>query len=307
MVPTSFKTALAALAALVLAGPLAQAQQTADQSAASVPTVKTKVKTKRGQTTPAAIAPAPAAAGSGAMASALPAPPPGGPRGPRPGDGSPGRPGGPGMPGPGGPGMPGQPGGPGQGPHGGGAQVLTDYTGTLTDYTAANDDQVYDAFTLKTSTGTETVRFPRHLAQALMAAAKAGSPVTVSGFRDTNPQGQPSLHLVSITAGGQTLRDTPPVRPTTPPTEETTTVRGTVQRLLQDPRGRTNGLVTSDGTVLHLSPDAAAQLAEKLKVGATVAATGALRGAHPGEVAAKPVKVVRAQTITLDGVQFLVQ
>jgi hypothetical protein len=186
-------------------------------------------------------------------------------------------------------------------------RALTDFTGTLTEYTAANDEQVYDAFTLKTSTGTETVRFPRHLGQALQAAAKAGSTVTVSGFRDTDPEGRTNLHMVSVTAGGQTVRDTPPVPPTTPPTEQSTTVRGTVQRLLQDPKGRTSGLALSDGTVLHLPPAALEQLADKLKTGATVAATGTLRAAHPGEVAARPVRVVRAQTITLDGVQFLVQ
>jgi hypothetical protein len=271
-------TAFAALATLLLAAPLAQAQQAP---------AKTKTKAKSGQTTPASQAPAAPVAG------ALPlAPPPA--SGPRPS--------GPG-PLPGGPGRPGE----GPAPRKGGAQALTDFSGTLTDYTAANDDQVYDAFTLKTSTGTETVRFPRHLAQALMAAAKAGSQVTVSGFRDTDPEGRAALHLVSLTAGGQTVRDTPPVRPTTPPTEEATTVRGTVQRLAQDPKGRTNALVMNDGTILRLSPNAAEQLAEKLKVGATVAATGALRAAAPGEVAAKPVRVVRAQTITLDGVQFLVQ
>jgi len=275
---STLHTTVAALVTLLLAVPLAHAQQT-------TPTGKVKTKTKQAQTTPVL-----AAAGT-----AL-APPPaaGGPRPPRPGDG----------PGP----LPGGPGRPdGHGPRKGGAQALTDFSGTLTDYTAANDDQVYDAFTLKTSTGTETVRFPRHLAQALMAAAKAGSQVTVSGFRDTDPEGRAALHLVSLTAGGQTVRDTPPVRPTTPPTEEATTVRGTVQRLAQDPKGRTNALVMSDGTIVRLSPNAAEQLAEKLKVGATVAATGALRAAAPGEVAAKPVRVVRAQTITLDGVQFLVQ
>ena len=166
---------------------------------------------------------------------------------------------------------------------------------------------MYDAFTLKTSTGTETVRFPRHQAQALMAAAKAGSQVTVSGFRDTDPEGRTALHLVSLTAGGQTVRDTPPTPPTTPPTEEPTTVRGTVQRLLQGPNGRTHALALNDGTIVRLSPDAAEQLAEKLKTGATVAAAGTLRAPAPGEVAAKPVRVVRAQTITLDGVQFLVR
>lgn len=281
-----FKLPLAALAALLLAGSVAHAQQTPTAT-----TGKVKTKTKRAQAATTA-APAPDAAGA-----AL-APPPAalsGPRPPRPGQDGPGRPGA----------GPGRPDGPG--PRKGGAQALTDFSGTLTDYTAANDDQVYDAFTLKTSTGTETVRFPRHLAQALMAAAKAGSQVTVSGFRDTDPEGRTALHLVSLTAGGQTVRDTPPVRPATPPTEEATTVRGTVQRLAQGPNGRTNALVLNDGTIVRLSPDAVEQLAEKLKTGATVAAAGTLRAPAPGEVAAKPVRVVRAQTITLDGVQFLVR
>lgn len=274
-------TTVAALAALLLAGPLAHAQQATSSKATD------KAKGSKASQS----APAPAAPG---LAMTPPPPPAGGPQPPRPGAG-PGRPGE-------GPGRPGGPGAPK-----GGVQALTDFSGTLTDYTAANDDQVYDAFTLKTSTATETVRFPRHLAQALMAAAKAGSQVTVSGFRDTDPEGRTALHLVSLTAGGQTVRDTPPVRPTTPPTEESTTVRGTVQRLAQDPKGRTNAVVINDGTILRLPPNAAEQLAEKLKVGATVAATGALRAPVAGEVAAKPVRVVRAQTITLDGVQFLVR
>jgi len=258
-------TTIAALATLLLASPLAHAQQAA--------TSKSKAKTQQSQP----VSAAPRAAG-------LVSPPPPPTTGPRP-DGP--------LAGP--------------GPRKGGAQALTNFSGTLTEYTAANDDQVYDAFTLKTSASTETVRFPRHLAQALMAAAKAGSQVTVSGFRDTDPEGRPALHLVSLTSGGQTVRDTPPVRPATPPTEETTTVRGTVQRLAQDPRGRTNAVVISDGTIVRLSPDATAQLAEKLKAGAAIAATGTLRAPVAGEVAAKPVRVVRAQTITLDGVQFLVR
>jgi hypothetical protein len=188
----------------------------------------------------------------------------------------------------------------------GGVQALTTLTGTLSDYTATNDDQVYDAFTLKTSTGTETVRFPRHLGQQLMSAAKAGSTVSISGFRDTNPEGQTAFHLVNLTAGGQTISNQRPVPPTTPPTEQSTTVKGTVSSLRQDPKGRTQALVLNDGTVLRLPPPAAEQLSEKLKVGATVAATGTLHTLRPGEVAARPVRVVRAETLTLDGVQFLV-
>ncbi|WP_210520342.1 hypothetical protein [Hymenobacter terricola] len=281
------KTSIAALVALLLAGTVAQAQQT------TTPTTKTKVKTKAARSTDVAATP---------PTGELPAPPADGPRPPRPGDG----PDGPGRRGDhrGVNGGPGRPDGPRKGR--GHVQALTDFSGTLTAFTADNEDKLYDGFSLKTSTGTETVRFPRHLAQSLMAAAKAGSTVTVTGFRDSRPGGTSALHLVSLTAGGQTVHDQRPARPTTPPTEEATTVRGTVRSLSQDPRGRTSGVVVSDGTLLHLPPAAAEQLAEKLKAGATVAATGTLRTVHPGEVAAQPVRSLRVETITLDGVQFLV-
>ncbi|MGI4743404.1 MAG: OB-fold nucleic acid binding domain-containing protein [Janthinobacterium lividum] len=289
MLPT-LKTTLALLG-LVLAAPLAHSQQ------APTPTKTTKATRRAARTAAGAPTTPPPAPQAGAGAP-VPPPPAGGP------GAGPGRPGA--APGPGGPG-PGGPGAKGPGAPAGRVQALSDFSGTLTDYTAANDDQVYDAFSLKTSTGTETVRFPRHLAQGLMAAAKAGSAVTVTGFRSTDPEGRAALHLVSLTAGGQTVRDTPPARPTTPPTEEAATARGTVMTLTKDPRGRTTGLTLSDGTLLRLPPAATEQLAEKLKTGAAVEATGFLRAAHPGEVAARPVRVVRAQTLTLDGVKFLVQ
>lgn len=299
------KTAVAGLAALLLAGSLA-AQQT-PQAAADTPTVKTKVKTKRTKQSQRAAQAANAQALPGAAGPGTPPPPPAGglPLAPPPAPGP--LAGGPGMlpggPRPGGPGM--LPGGPGRQPSG--VQALSEFKGTLASYQASPDDQVYDRFAFKTSTGTDTVRFPRHLGQALMAAAKPGSAVTITGFRDTDPQGRATLHLVSLAAGSQTLTNTPPTPPTTPPTEETVTVRGTVQRLTQDPAGRPTAAILSDGTILRLPPAAAEQLADKLKAGATVAATGALRAAHPGEVAAKPVRVVRAQTMTLNGVQFLVR
>jgi len=279
---STFKTA-AALLVLALATPLAHGQQATSTKA----TTKAARRAARTASTPAATLPAPLAGAP------VPPPPAGGPG--RPAGEGPGRPG----EGPGGPA--------GRGPRGGRVQALTDFSGTLTEYTAANDDQVYDAFGLKTASGTETVRFPRHLGQRLMAAAKAGSTVTVTGFRDTDPQGRPALHLVSIVAGGQILTDTPPTRLSTPPTEEAATVRGTVRSLSQGPNGRPDALVMSDGTILRLPPAATEQLADKLKTGATVEATGFLRAAHEGEVAARPVRVVRAQTLTLDGVKFLVQ
>lgn len=272
MLPT-FKVTFTLLG-LGLAAPLAHGQQ--------APTLTKTTKAARKAARAAATMPAAGAPDAGAQV---------------PPAGRPGRPG---------PGHPGDGPGP-KGPHVGRVQTLTDFSGTLTDYTAANDDQVYDGFDLKTSAGAEPVRFPRHLAQSLMATAKAGSAVTVTGFRDTDPEGRTVLHLVSLTAGGQIVRATPPARPATPPTEEAATARGTITTLNKDPRGRTNGLTLSDGTILRLPPAATEQLAEKLKTGASVEATGFLRAAHPGEVAARPVRVVRAQTLTLAGVKFLVQ
>lgn len=277
---TLLHSGAAALALLLLTAPLAQAQQAPSEK----PTTKTKVKTKGAKQ----------AAAEPLTTATPPMPPAGGPHQHRPGQGGPGRPGGPDGP-------------DGPRPKAGSVQALSDFSGTLGEYTADNDDKLYDGFTLKTSTGTEAVRFPRHLAQALMAAAKPGATVTISGFRNADRDGRSGLHLVSLAAGGQTIRDQRPTPPTTPPAETATTVSGTVRSLSQDPRGRTNAIVVSDGTILRLPPAAVEQLAEKLKVGAAVAATGTLRAARPGEVAAQPVKAVRVETITLDGVKFLVR
>ena len=178
------QTGTAALVALPLAGP-AHAQQT---------TPTTSKSTRRAARRAAQAATAQPAA----PLAPLPAPPADGPRPPRDGAG-PGRDGdGPGLRGGRGPEDPG-------GPRAGRVQVLTDFSGTLTAFTADNDDQLYDGFGLKTSAGTEAVRFPRHLAQALMAAAKAGSAVTVTGFRATGPEGRTAVQLVSLAAGGQTV------------------------------------------------------------------------------------------------------
>ena len=306
------KAAVTALAALLLAGSLAAQQAPAADS--STPTAKTKIKTKRTKRSASQPAPAPAALPgigvppappAGLAGLGTPPPPPAG------GLAAPGTPppppaGGLALAPPPAPGRGPLP-GPGRGPKPGGVQSLSDFSGTLTGYQASPDDQVYDSFGFKTSTGTDTVRFPRHLGQALMAAAKPGSAVTITGFRDTDPRGRATLHLVSLAAGGQTLRNTPPTPPATPPTEEIVTVRSTIQRLTQDPAGHPTAVILADGTVLRLPPAATGQLADKLKVGATVAATGALRTARPGEVAAKPVRIVHAQTLTLNGAQYLVR
>jgi hypothetical protein len=279
-------SAVAVLATLLLAGPIAHAQQTV---------VKTKTKSaKNGQAATAAPAPAPGLAPAGGPAGPPPTPA-GGPRGEQ----------GPSGPGPKGP--KGSLGGPQQGQ----VQVLSDVRGTLASYQARNDEQVYDAFVLRPegSASPDTIRFPRHLGQQLTSAIKAGSSVTVTGFRQAGPDGRSRFHFVSLTSGSQTVRDTPPVRPTTAPTEEAATVKGTIRELRRGPRGEVKSLVLSDQSILQLSPRAVEQLADKLTTGASLEATGTLRTAHPGEALATttPVRIVRAETLTLGGNKYLVR
>ncbi len=272
------------LAAFLLAGPGAHAQQTV---------VKTKTKSSRSKMASAAQ-----------PAAGLPTPPPalGGAPVPPPPAGGPGMGPGPGM---------GGPGGPRPGRDGGQVQTLTDVQGTLTGYQAINDEQVYDAFVLRPagSAAPDTIHFPRHIGQQLTAAAKAGSGVTVTGFRQVGPDGRSRFHFVSLTSGSQTIRDTPPQRPTTPPAEESATVKGTIRELRRGPRGEVRSLVLSDQSVLQLPPRAVEQLADKLTTGASVEASGVVRGTHPGEALATttPVRVVRAETLTLGGNKYLVR
>ncbi|GAB3853390.1 hypothetical protein GCM10028822_22120 [Hymenobacter terrigena] len=276
---------VALLAAALLAG-------TIQADAQTVTKVKTKTsKSAKATTGNLATPPPPPAEGEG----------PDGPDGPRPPRGPRGEHGGP-------HGEHGPQGGPGRR---GGLQTITDVRGTLSSYVAHNDEQVYDAFILRPETGAvDTVRFPRHLGQQLLAAAKPGSPVTVSGVRHTGPDGRSHFRFVSLTSGGQTINDAPPVRPTTPPTPETTTAKGSIKELRRDPKGHIRGVVLSDQTVVQLPPHALEQLSDKLTVGATLEATGNLRTAQPGEARVAGTtapRVVHAQTLALGGVKYLVR
>ncbi|WBO83897.1 hypothetical protein [Hymenobacter yonginensis] len=280
-----------ALAAL-LASP-AFAQQT---------TTKTKTKGKASRT--AAATPAPPVAGP----EGTPPPPPGGPHGKGPH---------------------------GKGPHGKGGpeatrplrQVQT-LTGTLTRYTT-NPEGFYDGFVLPLNGTETTVHFPLHMAKALMAAAKPGQSITfgaVSGHpRPDRPAGTAGtattataattaaaksapLELVSVQSGGSTLLVQPPARPaTTEAAPATTSVSGRILERRTDDRGQLRGLVLADNTLLLVPPHVGEQLGDKLKVGETVQATGAVLPLRDGMVAATDVRRFHAQTLTVGGVQFLMR
>ncbi|WP_201986668.1 hypothetical protein [Hymenobacter rubidus] len=275
---------VALLAAALLAGTIQAEAQTV---------TKVKTKTSKAAATAEAAAVPPPAPGDGPDRPEGPRPPHG-PKGPH---------------GPGGRGPKGEHGPKGE--RGGRVQVLSDLRGTLTTYLANNDEQVYDAFVLRPESGAaDTVRFPRHLGQQLLAAAKAGSAATVTGFRTAGPDGRSHFHFVSLASGGQTVHDARPTPPATPPTETAATAKGTIKELRRDPKGRVRGVVLSDQTVVQLPPTALEQLGDKLTVGTALEAAGNLRAAHPGEARASTaaaLRVVHAETLTLAGVKYLVR
>ena len=183
--------------------------------------------------------------------------------------------------------------------------------GTLSSYVAHNDEQVYDAFILRPETGAaDTIRFPRHLGQQLLAAVKPGSPVTVRDVRHAGPDGRSHFRFVRLTSGSQTSNAAPPVRPATPPTPETTTAKGSIKALRRAPKGHIRGVVLSDQTVVQRPPHALEQLSDKLTVSATLEATGNLCTAQPGEARVASTtapRVVHAQALALGGVKYLVR
>lgn len=271
----------------------------------------TKTKTKRSTNRTAAAA-----------AASTPVPPVAGPAGtpPPPPTGRPGK-------------------GPhGKGPHGpGGAQAaqqlrqVQTLTGTLTRYTT-NPEGFYDGFVLPLNGTETTVHFPLHMAKALMAAAKPGQSITFGAVSGHQRPGWPTgtanatnnataatasttttttparLELVSVQSGGSTLLVQPPARPTTTEVAPaTTSVSGRITERRTDDQGQLRGLVLADNTLLLVTPHVGEQLGDKLKVGETVQATGAVMPLRDGMVAATDVRRFHAQTLTVGGVQFLMR
>jgi|GEM_PF-6952874 len=277
-------------------GTLALAALLAGPALAQQPAATTKTKTKRKAAAVAAPAVAPPAAPAG-----TPPPPPagrpdGGPQGPR---------------------------GP-HGPHGGtpragrALQPVQALSGTVTRY-VTNAEGFYDGFELTLNGQATTVHFPLHMAKAVMAAAKPGQSISfgaVGGGRagaapadaPAAPTDPARLELVSVQAGGTPLLMTPPAPPReTDTTPAPTSVAGRITERRLDERGHLRGLVLADNTLLLVSPQVDEQLGDKLKVGETIQATGAVRPAREGMVAASDQRRLHAQTLTVGGVQFLVR
>ena len=123
------------------------------------------------------------------------------------------------------------------------------------------------------------VRFPPHLGTQVAAAIAPGASVNVNGFAQAS--GTLRAGQIADTKSGRSIVDQPP-----PPDAQRLPkslagvglvkldATGRVLRVTSAPRGEPDGVLLIDGTVIKLTPAAAARFTNLLQPGAMVAAQG---------------------------------
>ncbi|SEJ39321.1 hypothetical protein SAMN04487995_4438 [Dyadobacter koreensis] len=170
-----------------------------------------------------------------------------------------------------------------------------------------NDDFVIDGFYILSSADSVLVKFPSHMGTQVSAIAKQNGQVTVSGVYENAGPGPKEMRLVSMTASGKTLTETPPASLPEPSQQSVVTGTGKVTSVQTDREGRINGLFVDNKTILRLPPHVATQLGNSAAKGTLISFSGSVREKQQGEVMLEDYKVVRCSTITVNGQQYLVR
>ncbi|PRY09252.1 hypothetical protein [Paraburkholderia sp. BL25I1N1] len=123
------------------------------------------------------------------------------------------------------------------------------------------------------------VRFPPHIGTQVAAAFAPGATVNVNGF--AQPGGTLRARQIADANNGRSVVDQPPPADAQRPPKLLAGVglvkldaTGRVLRVTSAPRGEPDGVLLTDGTVIKLTPPAAARFATLLQPGATIAAQG---------------------------------
>jgi hypothetical protein len=167
-----------------------------------------------------------------------------------------------------------------------------------------NPDGYVDGLLLSNNT---IIRFPPHLGQVLTQTVSLQDVVRVEGFFESPD----ILHASSIIdlQSRRSVVDTPPSPRYPGPPRPGSMVRqplsagGTIRVLTRGKRGEVNGLVLSDGTVIHFPPSVGIRFAALLREGNALAATGYGTSNQYGrsfEATAIGPSMSQLETITLD-------
>ena len=171
----------------------------------------------------------------------------------------------------------------------------------------ANDRFEYNGLLVKTASGNTQVLFPAHLGEQILAKAKGGAAVTVTGFERSNPEGKKEFRLVNIIVNGTTIADTPPVAPPVTVTRDQKSVTAKIKELNYSPQKEVNGFTLSSGERVNLPPHIAGQLSSQLKAGTEIIVNGFAEPKRPGVVYSQNVTMITPQTLTINGQAYLVR
>ncbi|MBV9875559.1 MAG: hypothetical protein JO025_12575 [Verrucomicrobia bacterium] len=144
--------------------------------------------------------------------------------------------------------------------------------GTVDLYLMNPDGQV-DGILLNSNT---IVRFPPHLSEQLIKTVSPRDSVKIDGFTESTN----TIHAGTITnlRTADSITDTPPGPGRLPPTpnlnRQRLSVSGTIRLVTHAPRGEPDGVVLTDGTIVHFPPLAGQDYSNLLQPGRPLAATG---------------------------------
>jgi len=188
--------------------------------------------------------------------------------------------------------------------HGKQLEQVTTVEGTVSEWTY-NDDFTYDGLYLITKDNTSVfVKFPPHLGEQVRAL---GNTLSVNGVFRYNKEGRQELKMVSIHGNGQTVYDRKPAPNTNPPQENFINGSAKVEQSQINKKGEVCGYILNNGAILRIPPHIAVQLSQMVQAGSVIGYTGLVKELKQGHVQAKNYKIIRCQTISVNGTQYMVK
>lgn len=176
------------------------------------------------------------------------------------------------------------------------------FSGTVTEW-SFNDDFIYRGFYLRSGQTAYYVSLPKYLGKAVRAL---GSELTVHGVVKETKTG-PVIRMVSVQGGGKTVYDLKPAASTTPSGEQFETGKAKITELYKNKKGEVYAFRLDNDTFLKIPSSLTRRLPQLERVGSEIEYTGVIRPLKEGEEAVDHYKVVRCQTISLNGTQYLVR
>lgn len=166
-----------------------------------------------------------------------------------------------------------------------------------------NDNFVYDGFYLQTEKGVLLIRFSSYMGSQLTTALKTGNTITVNGVENKKTK---DIKLVSATADGVTIYDTPPAI-ATEKVAANEFIKGSakISEIQKDKRGKAIGFLLDNKTILRMKLNAKDEFMKLAIIGTEISYTGVKKVLHNGEVASVSYTIIHCKTITINGKQYL--